>query len=174
MWPNSQFPADLVIFTEETLNGKLHFLCSDFYVFSCLWEVLSFYYQVESILIVKFTLILNMVPFMVLSDRVYFESTVIGYSKGSSVIDSYHELSVLFFINALPLFLIKKIMVFCLILIESVIKDHAVSNFELSQLLNLIVMSIYYLSIGNVELLIENVIGNYECSFCCAGLYIYC
>ena len=28
MWPNSQFPADLVTFTEENLNGKLHFLCS--------------------------------------------------------------------------------------------------------------------------------------------------
>ena len=27
MWPNSQFPADLVKFTEEILNGKLHFLC---------------------------------------------------------------------------------------------------------------------------------------------------
>ena len=29
MWPNPQFPADLVIFTEETLNGKLHFLWSE-------------------------------------------------------------------------------------------------------------------------------------------------
>ena len=28
MLPNPQFPADLVIFTEEILNGKLHFLCS--------------------------------------------------------------------------------------------------------------------------------------------------
>ena len=28
MWPNPQIPADLVTFTEETLNGKLHFLCS--------------------------------------------------------------------------------------------------------------------------------------------------
>ena len=28
MWPNSQFPADLVTFTEEILNGKLHFLRS--------------------------------------------------------------------------------------------------------------------------------------------------
>ena len=28
MWPNPQFPADLVTFTEEILNGKLHFLCS--------------------------------------------------------------------------------------------------------------------------------------------------
>ena len=26
---NLQFPANLVIFTEETLNGKLHFLSSD-------------------------------------------------------------------------------------------------------------------------------------------------
>ena len=25
MWPNTKFPADLVIFTEEILNGKLHF-----------------------------------------------------------------------------------------------------------------------------------------------------
>ena len=24
-----QFPADLVTFTEEILNGKLHFLCSE-------------------------------------------------------------------------------------------------------------------------------------------------
>ena len=28
MWPNPQFPVDLVTFTEEILNGKLHFLCS--------------------------------------------------------------------------------------------------------------------------------------------------
>ena len=27
-WPNSQFPADLVTFTEEIFNGKLHFLCN--------------------------------------------------------------------------------------------------------------------------------------------------
>ena len=30
MWPNPQFPADLVTFTDEILNGKLHFLCSVF------------------------------------------------------------------------------------------------------------------------------------------------
>ena len=28
MWPNPQFPVDLVTFTKEILNGKLHFLCS--------------------------------------------------------------------------------------------------------------------------------------------------
>ena len=28
MWPNPQFPADLVTFTKEIFNGKLHFLCS--------------------------------------------------------------------------------------------------------------------------------------------------
>ena len=28
MWPNPQFPADLVTFTEEILNEKLYFLCS--------------------------------------------------------------------------------------------------------------------------------------------------
>ena len=30
MWPNPQFPADLAIFTEEILNRKLRFLCSDY------------------------------------------------------------------------------------------------------------------------------------------------
>ena len=28
MWPNPQFPADLLTFTEKMLDGKLHFLCS--------------------------------------------------------------------------------------------------------------------------------------------------
>ena len=28
MWPNPQKTADLVTFTEDILNGKLHFLCS--------------------------------------------------------------------------------------------------------------------------------------------------
>ena len=40
MWPNPQFPADLVTFTEEILNGKLHFLCNDFCLRKCQkWEV---------------------------------------------------------------------------------------------------------------------------------------
>ena len=29
MWPNPQFTADLVTFTDDILNEKLHFLCSD-------------------------------------------------------------------------------------------------------------------------------------------------
>ena len=29
MWPNPQFPADLLTLTEEILNGKLHFLCNE-------------------------------------------------------------------------------------------------------------------------------------------------
>ena len=28
MWPNPQEIADLITFSEETLNGKLNFLCS--------------------------------------------------------------------------------------------------------------------------------------------------
>ena len=28
MWPNPQFSADLITFTEEILNGKFHLLCS--------------------------------------------------------------------------------------------------------------------------------------------------
>ena len=30
MWANPQFPADLVSFTEEILNGKLHVSCKFF------------------------------------------------------------------------------------------------------------------------------------------------
>ena len=33
MRPNLHFPADLVTFTEEILNEKLHFLCSAVKVF---------------------------------------------------------------------------------------------------------------------------------------------
>ena len=29
MWPNPQFSADLVTFTEEILDGKLYFLCNE-------------------------------------------------------------------------------------------------------------------------------------------------
>ena len=32
MQTNPQFPADLVPFTEEILNGKLHFLCSELHL----------------------------------------------------------------------------------------------------------------------------------------------
>ena len=31
MWPNPQFPADVVTFTDEILNRKLHILCSERY-----------------------------------------------------------------------------------------------------------------------------------------------
>ena len=33
MWPNPQFPPDLVTFTREILNRKLHFLRSDLSVY---------------------------------------------------------------------------------------------------------------------------------------------
>ena len=33
MWPNPKETADLVRFTEETLNGKRHFLCHEKFVF---------------------------------------------------------------------------------------------------------------------------------------------
>ena len=36
MWPNLQFPADLVTFTEEILNAKLHFLTH-------FWPMFSFF-----------------------------------------------------------------------------------------------------------------------------------
>ena len=35
MWPNPQEIADLVTFTEETPNGKFHYLCSVGKVIRC-------------------------------------------------------------------------------------------------------------------------------------------
>ena len=42
MWPNPHFPADLVTFTEEILNRKLHFLCSVLSVRGNFFEKLIF------------------------------------------------------------------------------------------------------------------------------------
>ena len=42
MWPNPQETADLVTFTEEILNGKLHFLCSFLGSFASWWQVLHY------------------------------------------------------------------------------------------------------------------------------------
>ena len=35
MRPNLQLPADLVLFSEEVLNEKLHFLCDKFFDAQC-------------------------------------------------------------------------------------------------------------------------------------------
>ena len=43
MWPNPQFPADLVTYPEEILNGKLHFLCC------AIWDHLHNLKNVKSI-----------------------------------------------------------------------------------------------------------------------------
>ena len=42
MWPNPQFPADLVTVTEEILNKKLCFLCSEKSVVRCYYEKAQF------------------------------------------------------------------------------------------------------------------------------------
>ena len=47
MWPNPQFLTDLVTFTEEILNGKLHFLCSVLTSISSEIEVSKSPYSVE-------------------------------------------------------------------------------------------------------------------------------
>ena len=42
MWPNPQEAADLVTFTEEILDGKLHLLCSDTFYGSVLEKKKAF------------------------------------------------------------------------------------------------------------------------------------
>ena len=48
MWPNRQFPADLVTFTEEIINGKFLFLCSDACICITWFNVNSFITVVRS------------------------------------------------------------------------------------------------------------------------------
>ena len=42
MWPNPQETADLITFTEKNLNGKLNFLCSEFFGVNRLLEIKDF------------------------------------------------------------------------------------------------------------------------------------
>ena len=41
MWPNPHETAYLVTFLEEILNGKLHFLCSEWYIGRTLHSLLA-------------------------------------------------------------------------------------------------------------------------------------
>ena len=41
MWPNTQFFADLVTFTEEILNEKLYFLCGESFIID-VWQGLNY------------------------------------------------------------------------------------------------------------------------------------
>ena len=43
LYPNPQFPADLVMFIEEILNGKLHFSCSVSQLIASIFHI-PFYY----------------------------------------------------------------------------------------------------------------------------------
>ena len=52
MWPNPQFLVGLVTFTEEILNGKLHFLCSVPYTYTVgLLLHLQYYQKCEPIIL---------------------------------------------------------------------------------------------------------------------------
>ena len=53
MWPNPQETADLVTFTEEILNGKLHFLCS---VMETLMTLAGFQKSYQSLLLLCISL----------------------------------------------------------------------------------------------------------------------
>ena len=69
MWPNQQFPADLVTFTWEILNGKLHFLCSKVWKLgSALAKKKSFLTGIGYMAVLK---VVNLQIFGVKSDLVF-------------------------------------------------------------------------------------------------------
>ena len=47
MWPNPQFPVDLITFTEEILNGKIHF-CAMLHL-SVSWFVFYFHHKFRKV-----------------------------------------------------------------------------------------------------------------------------
>ena len=55
MWPNPQETANLVTFTKEILNEKLHILCSDLTAIGAyaLWVTLLFHFLQEFIMFSK-------------------------------------------------------------------------------------------------------------------------
>ena len=66
MWPNPQETVDLVTFTEEFVNGKLHFLCSATKIkkrsetnFWCTFSALSFCKNVSTFFDIKQNVLLN-------------------------------------------------------------------------------------------------------------------
>ena len=51
MWSNSQKTEDFVTFTEEILNRKFHFLCSDIYIYIYISKERQREYNTESTII---------------------------------------------------------------------------------------------------------------------------
>ena len=61
IWPNLQFPADLVNFTEEILKRKLQFFCSNLWACKYIWTNIHLIYRlIFSIIICKCTIRENM------------------------------------------------------------------------------------------------------------------
>ena len=57
MWPNPQGTSDQVTFTEETFNGKLHFLCSGLFYFRFhSFQIVSVIYNIDEDLLRNFTI----------------------------------------------------------------------------------------------------------------------
>ena len=59
MWPNRQETVNLVTFTEEILNGKLHFLCSD-------WNLRQIKVKINQLEILMILTIMMIIGIMIL------------------------------------------------------------------------------------------------------------
>ena len=74
MWPNPQFPADLITFTGEILNGKIHFLFNEDYSD----------YQTSSFLNVINAMHRHTIAFAKLIVLFYRENTVLGLMSSAN------------------------------------------------------------------------------------------
>ena len=95
MWPNPEFPADLVTFTEEILSGKIHFLCSvnlpgPNYVFPQLIEIKSQYVK----FIINFQQRLQQFTWAKLLETIFTTGKIYFYKMGQ--ISSFKRRQILF------------------------------------------------------------------------------
>ena len=76
MWLNPQFSADLVTFTKEILNGKLHFLSSVFFSFLLFKHLWKIFHPIHLFFLIWFRYLQTRIKesFMYLSSQLFFKT----------------------------------------------------------------------------------------------------
>ena len=86
MWPNPQFPADLVTYTEEIFDGKLNFLWSFFH------EEVAGLYQYSGCTIPETKQIKNKTKVIVIYRNVFRAWSNISYQAFEKVVNGFRTL----------------------------------------------------------------------------------
>ena len=88
MWPNPQFPADLITFTEESLNEKLHFLYSE----SKAIYIIIFHFPKFTMIPAKNTQLYHSVAFVIFQLFVKIATVKLWQSPCDSLVNNLCEI----------------------------------------------------------------------------------